>query len=237
MGGHGGGGATFGPVKLVALTGGIGAGKSSVSERLAARGAHIIDADAVVKELQRPGRPVFAEIVQRWGGRIVAADGSLDRAAVAELVFADRAELEALNAIVHPAVRAEMRAQADAAAAGDGVVVLDIPLLVEDGADQRGASAVIVVDCPTSIAIDRLIELRGFDRGDAEARVAAQISRERRLALADFVVDNGGDIAQLEAEVDRCWAWLDGLDQTPWPPPGPGADQAGRPQERAADRR
>jgi dephospho-CoA kinase len=206
-------------VKLVALTGGIGSGKSSVSARLAARGARIIDADEVARQVQRPGQPVFEEMVDRWGERIVAADGTLDRAAVAELVFADRAELAALNAIVHPAVRVEMRAMAAAAAPTSGVVVLDVPLLAEDGAGRRGASAVIVVDCPTDVAIDRLVRFRGFARDDAEARVAAQASRDQRLVMADFVIDNSGDVAQLEAEVNRCWDWLGKLDQTPWPPP------------------
>jgi dephospho-CoA kinase len=219
MSGAGGPAGSFGPVKLVALTGGIGSGKSSVSARLAARGARIIDADAVVRQLQQPGQPVFAQMVERWGEGIVATDGGLDRAAVAELVFADRAELEALNAIVHPAVRAEMRVQAEAAAPSAGVVVLDVPLLAEDGAGRRGASAVIVVDCPTDVAIDRLVRFRGFARDDAEARVAAQASRDQRLVMADFVIDNSGDVAQLEAEVNCCWDWLGKLDQTPWPPP------------------
>lgn len=205
-------------MKLVALTGGIGSGKSSVSERLAARGAHIIDADVVVKDLQRPGQPVFLEMVERWGPEIVADDGTLDRAAVAGIVFADSAELEALNEMVHPAVRTEMRRQSDELASTDGVVVLDIPLLAEGGDDRRGASAVIVVDTPPEIAIERLVAHRHFDRADAEARIAAQASREDRLAMADFVLENSGDLEQLEAEVERCWRWLQDLEETPWPP-------------------
>ncbi len=206
-------------VKLIALTGGIGSGKSSVSERLADRGAHIIDADEVVKDLQRPGRPVFEAMVARWGDRILADDGNLDRAAVAGIVFGDGDELKALNKMVHPAVRSEMHDQADALRDTPGVVVLDIPLLVEGGDDRRGASAVVVVDLPTEIAIERLMSFRGFDRADAEARIAAQATREDRLAMADFVIDNSGDIAQLDAEVERCMAFLDEMDQTPWPPP------------------
>ncbi|MGI9594531.1 MAG: dephospho-CoA kinase [Acidimicrobiales bacterium] len=196
---------------LVALTGGIGAGKSSVSERLADRGAVIVDADAVVKWLQQPGQEVFIAMVDRWGDRIVQADGELDRQAVAKIAFGDEDELKALNELVHPAVRKEMARQAEEFKDTDRVVVLDIPLLKEGDAQKRGAKAVIVVDCPVETAIERLMTHRGFERSDAEARMAAQVTREERLALADFVVDNGGDLAQLEAEVDRCWAWLASL--------------------------
>lgn len=193
---------------LVALTGGIGSGKSSVSSRLERRGAALIDADAVVKELQQPGRPVFLAMVERWGSGIVGSDGSLDRQAVADIVFGDEDELKALNGLVHPAVRVEMERQLTELGPTDRVVVLDIPLLGEGDAEKRGARAVIVVDCPVEVAIERLVTFRGFDRADAEARVAAQPTREQRLALADFVVDNGGDLAQLDAEIDRCWDWL-----------------------------
>lgn len=205
-------------MKLVALTGGIGSGKSSVSSRLAQRGAEIVDADAITRSLQQPGQEVFAAMVERWGDRILAADGTLDRAAVAGIVFRDADERAALEAIVHPAVRAEMQGRMDAAAASDRVVVLDIPLLTEGG-NRRGASAVIVVDCPVEVAIERLIAYRGFDAADAAARVATQATREERLALADFVVDNSGGLEDLEREVERCWAWLEQLEPTPWPPP------------------
>lgn len=206
-------------MKLVALTGGIGSGKSSVSGRLAERGALIIDADEVVKQLQRPGEPVFLAMVERWGERIIAEDGTLDRQVVAGIVFGDSDELEALNKMVHPAVKTEMRAQSDVVAHSDRVVILDIPLLVEGGSDRRGASAVIVVDCPPEIAIERLMRFRKFDRDDAEARIAAQATRDERLAAADFVVDNSGDLDHLAAEIDRCSAWLESLEATPWPPP------------------
>jgi dephospho-CoA kinase len=196
---------------LVALTGGIGAGKSSVSSRLEARGAVLVDADAVVRDLQLPGRPVFDAMVERWGEDIIGDDGGLDRQAVADIVFRDEDELKALNGIVHPAVRTEMERQVDEQRDSDRVVVLDIPLLGEGDAQKRGAEGVIVVDCPTELAIERLVEHRGFDRDDAEARIAAQADREDRLALADFVVDNGGDLAQLDAEVERCWNWLGSL--------------------------
>ncbi len=193
---------------LVALTGGIGAGKSSASARLEERGAALIDADAVVKELQQPGRAVYDAMVERWGDGIVAEDGQLDRQAIANIVFTDEEELKALNALVHPVVRKEMNRQAESYRDSDRVVILDIPLLVEGDAQKRGAVGVIVVDCPRELAIERLVTHRGFDRADAEARMAAQATREERLALADFVVDNGGDLAQLDSEIERCWSWL-----------------------------
>ncbi|MFT7600907.1 MAG: dephospho-CoA kinase [Acidimicrobiales bacterium] len=201
-------------MRLVALTGGIGSGKSSVAEQLAERGATIVDSDLMVRELQEPGQPVFLAMVERWGDRIVSADGSLDRPAVAGIVFGDKAELDAINGIVHPAVKHETRARVDAAAKnGAEVVVLDIPLLAETG-NRHGASAVIVVDCPTDIAVGRLMEHRGFSREDAEARVASQATREERRELADLVVDNSGELSALMSEVERCWEWLMTLEHT-----------------------
>lgn len=199
------------PMLLVALTGGIGAGKSSVSARLSGRGAILVDADEVVKQLQQIGNKVYEDMVARWGSGILQEDGNLNRQAIADIVFNDEDELTALNELVHPAVRVEMARQVEELADSDSIVILDIPLLKEGDAEKRGAKAVIVVDCPTEVAIERLVEFRGFDRADAEARIAAQYTREERLALADFVVDNGGDLDALDAEVDRCWAWLEEL--------------------------
>jgi dephospho-CoA kinase len=194
---------------LVVLTGGIGAGKSSVSSALAERGAVIVDADAIVKELQQPGQPIHRAMVERWGDRVVGADGQLDRQTVADIVFNDADELKALNEIVHPEARAEMRRQAEVHADTDRIVVLDLPLLNgREDAEKRGAEAVVVVDCPTEVAIDRLVEFRSFPRADAEARVANQVDRDTRLGWADFVIDNGGDEEQLDAEIERCWVWL-----------------------------
>lgn len=219
-------------MRLIGLTGGIGSGKSSVSSRLEQRGAALIDADAIVRELQQPGQPVFDAMVDRWGPEIVDADGSLDRAAVAGIVFSDEAELKAIEAIVHPVLRKEMDRRIEDLSSTDRVVVLDIPLLAEsrskDGAlDARGTSAIIVVDCPVDLAVSRLVEHRGFDEEDARARVAAQASREDRRALADFVIDNGGTEAELETEVERCWNWLLTLEPTPWPPPKPETAEPG----------
>ncbi len=206
-------------VKLVALTGGIGSGKSSVSERLEGRGALIIDADEIVRQLQRPGRAVFVAMVERWGDRILGSDGTLDRAAVAGIAFSDKAELDALNTMIHPAVRREMHRQADVASDRPEVVIFDIPLLAEGGPnDRRGASVVAVIDTPIEVAVERLMSYRNFERADAEARIAAQATREQRLAMADFVIDNSRDMAQLEGEVERFWSWLEGQPQTPWPP-------------------
>ena len=201
---------------VVGLTGGIGSGKSAVASRLVERGATLIDADAIVRELQQPGRPVFAAMVERFGERIVAADGTLDRQAVAALVFGDDDALADLNRIVHPAVQAEMAARMAEAAGTDAIVVMDIPLLTDK---RAGMGHVIVVDTPVEVAVERLVAHRGFTETDARARVASQISREERRALADFVIDNSGDLAALEAEVQRCWEWLQALEHPSAPDP------------------
>ncbi len=194
---------------VVGLTGGIGAGKSSVSAQLAERGAVVIDADAIVRELQRPGQPVFDAMVEEFGEGIVAGDGTLDRPAVADRVFGDPEALKRLNAITHPAVQAEMARLMGEAAGTDAIVIMDIPLLTEK---REGMGKVIVVDTPVEVAIERLVGQRGLTEDDARARIANQISREERLALADFVVDNSGDLDQLAREVDRCWEWLGSLE-------------------------
>lgn len=199
----------------VGLTGGIGAGKSTVAEGLVARGAVLIDADAIVRELQEPGGPVLEAMVDHFGEGILAPDGTLDRAAVASIVFDDDRELATLNAIVHPAVVEEMRARRRALADTDETVVLDIPLLVEGGYRDI---PVIVVDVDPELAVARLVEGRRIDEADARARIAAQASREQRLAVADFVVDNSGTREELEVEIDRCWDWITSL-----PRPEPGA--------------
>jgi len=196
-------------VILVGLTGGIGSGKSTVSALLAARGADVIDADAIVHELQAPGQPVLAAIVERFGADVLAADGSLDRAALADLVFTDDAALAGLNAIVHPAVGAEIARRLEEAARGDGVVVLDVPLLVESGRDDM--AALIVVDLDPEVAVRRLVEHRGMSEEDARNRIGRQASREERLAKADLVIDNHGSPEDLEAEVDRAWEWINSL--------------------------
>ncbi|MFM2078868.1 MAG: hypothetical protein RJA49_2758 [Actinomycetota bacterium] len=198
---------------LVGLTGGIGSGKSTVSAALAARGAVIVDADAVVRDVQQPGSPVLQQLADRFGAHVLAADGSLDRAAVAQIVFTDPDALKALNAIVHPAVGAEMNRQVMAERDTDHVVVMDIPLLTENPRD--GLQGIIVVDVPVETQVQRLVQFRGFDEGDAMARIGKQATRQQRLATAGFVVDNSGDLAALEPQIDALWTWVTALPQLP----------------------
>jgi dephospho-CoA kinase len=195
---------------VVGLTGGIGSGKSTVSAALAARGVTVIDADAITRELQEPGQPVFDAMVERFGDAIVATDGSLDRAAMAAVAFSDREALADLNAIVHPAVAAEIARRLGAAStAGAEIVVLDVPLLLEGG--RTDLAGVIVVDLDPELAVERLVAHRGFTEQDARARMARQLRREDRVARADFVVDNGGTREQLDDEIERCRRWLQEL--------------------------
>ena len=198
---------------LVGLTGGIGSGKSTVSSALAARGAIIVDADQVVRDVQLPGSPVLVKLAERFGAEVISADGSLDRAVLAGIAFADAEALKDLNAIVHPAVGAEMNRRVTEQLTTDNVVVMDIPLLTENPRD--GLQGKIVVDVPVELQVQRLVQSRGFDEADARARIARQASREDRLAIADFVVDNSGTLADLEPQVDRLWEWLQSLPQLP----------------------
>jgi dephospho-CoA kinase len=195
-------------MRLVGLTGGIGAGKSTVSAMLAERGAVIVDADQIARDLQAPGSPVLAAMVDRFGAHIIDAAGSLDRAAVAAIVFSDRDALEDLNRIVHPAMQDEITAQIEAHRDSDRVVVLDFPLLAEN--PRRGLDATVVVDVDPEIAVTRLVEHRGLDEDDARARIASQASRAERLKIASHVIDNSGDLAVLTALVDELWADLAG---------------------------
>ena len=199
---------------LIGLTGGIGSGKSTVSARLAELGARVVDADAIVRDVQAPGTEVFAAIVERFGDDVVAEDGSLDRPALAAKVFNDTDELKALNAIVHPAVGVGIAEALAAAAETDDVVILDVPLLVESGRDDM--AAMVVVDLDPEIAVARLIEHRGFTEEDARARMSRQASRDERLAKADKVLDNNGSVEDLIAQVDALWPWLQA--QPPVPP-------------------
>jgi dephospho-CoA kinase len=192
---------------LVGLTGGIGSGKSTVSAMLAERGAVIVDADAITRSLQEPGQPVFDAMVERFGPGIVRADGTLDRAAVAAIVFNDEAARKDLEAIVHPAVGARMIELIAAHSGSDAIVVYDVPLLVESG--KTGYGAVLVVDVDPDVAVARLVAHRGFTEADAKARIANQASREARRAVADVVIDNSGTIEDLRARIDEVWPWLE----------------------------
>jgi dephospho-CoA kinase len=199
-------------VLVIGLTGGIGSGKSTVSAALAARGAVVVDADAITRALQEPGGAVLAAMVERFGEKILTPDGRLDRPAVADIVFTDVDALADLNAIVHPAVGAEIARRLAAEADTDHVVILDVPLLVESGRDDM--AGIVVVDVDPEVAISRLVAHRGFREEDARARVARQVSRDERLARADFIIDNAGSPEDLEPRVDACWRWILGLGPT-----------------------
>jgi dephospho-CoA kinase len=190
-------------VLRIGLTGGIGSGKSTVSALLAARGAVIIDADRIAREVVEPGTPGLARIVEAFGDGVLAADGSLDRAALAAVVFADPDARRRLDGIVHPLVRARATELA-AEAPPDSVLVNDVPLLVETG-QASSYDLVLVVEADPATRVSRLVQ-RGLTAEDARARIAAQASDGQRRAVADVVLDNGGTPEQLAAQVDRFWA-------------------------------
>jgi dephospho-CoA kinase len=185
------------------LTGGIGSGKSTVSRLMAGRGAVIVDADQIAREVVEPGTPGLAAVVDAFGPRVVAADGTLDRPALAAVVFADPDARRRLDGIVHPLVRRRAGELAAAAPAG-AVVVHDVPLLVETG---QGASydLVLVVEADPETRVARLVQ-RGMTEEDARARIAAQATDDERRAVADVVLDNSGTPEELAARVDRFWA-------------------------------
>jgi dephospho-CoA kinase len=190
----------------VGLTGGIGAGKSEVSRRLAAQGAVIIDADVIAREVVAPDTEGFAAVAETFGPDVLGPDGALDRSRLGDIVFADPQKLAALNSIVHPRVGARMRELEDAAGPGS-VVVHDVPLIAENSlADAY--DLVVVVDVPPRVQLDRLIRHRGLSRAQAQARMAAQASREQRLSIADIVVDNSASLAELDRQVGELWSEL-----------------------------
>ena len=203
----------------VGLTGGIGSGKSTVASGFARRGAALIDADAIVREQQAPGSPVFTEMVERFGDHIVAPDGTLDRGSVAAIVFNDPDALADLNAITHPPVGQEIRRRLGELEGTDRMVVLDIPLLAEGLAKGRRpryqSSGILVVDTPAELAVERLVTSRGFSADDARARIAAQLSRDERLAIADRVIDNSGGLEELEAAIEAAFNWASALPHLP----------------------
>ncbi|WP_441246679.1 dephospho-CoA kinase [Kitasatospora sp. McL0602] len=190
----------------IGLTGGIGAGKSAVSGRLAARGAVIVDSDLIAREVVAPGTAGLRAVVAEFGEGVLAPDGALDRPALGALVFADQARLAALNAIVHPLVRARS-AELESAAGPDDLVVHDVPLLTENGLAPL-YDLVVVVDAPDEVRIDRLVRLRGMAEAEARARMAAQATRAARLDIADLVIDNSGTPAELDAQVAGLWEQL-----------------------------
>ena len=209
---------------VIGLTGGIGSGKSTVSDRFVERDAILIDADLIVRELQVPGQEVHADMVAHFGDVIVNADQSLDRQAIAKIVFNDEEALHELNCLVHPPVNREIRRRIRQQANTNNLLVLDIPLLVEGiiagGPPRYIVSGIVVVDTPPETAVERLVAQRGFTEGDARARIAAQVPREKRLEVADFVIDNSVALEGLDTQIDRANQWARALPSTePTPEP------------------
>ncbi|GAA4615368.1 dephospho-CoA kinase [Actinoallomurus liliacearum] len=198
--------STLAVVLSVGLTGGIGSGKSEVSRRLAEHGAVVVDADAAAREVVEPGTPGLAEVVAEFGDEVLRPDGSLDRERLGSIVFADEERRARLNAIVHPRVGERMRELVEQAPP-DAIVVYDVPLIAENGLAGM-YDLVVVVDAPVEEQVRRLTERRGMTEADARARIAAQATRERRLEIADRVIDNSGSLERLAEQVDELWAEL-----------------------------
>ncbi|MBD3757552.1 MAG: dephospho-CoA kinase [Microbacterium sp.] len=194
---------------LIALTGGIASGKSTIARRLAEHGAVIVDADAIVRDVQAPGSPVLDLIAAAFGGEVIAGDGTLDRAALGGIVFGDPDALARLNGIVHPAVREESARRFAAAIAADpgAVVVYDVPLLVEARVDDPW-DLIVVAHAPAAVRIARLVSLRGLTEDDARARIASQVDDAARLAVADVVIDTAGTLEHTIAQTDALWRRL-----------------------------
>ncbi|MFL5559975.1 MAG: dephospho-CoA kinase [Gemmatimonadaceae bacterium] len=193
---------------LVALTGNIASGKSTVAQLLVARGATLIDADVLARRAVRVGTAGYDLIVARWGESVLSADGVLDRGALRRIVFEEPDELRALNAIVHPMIE-RMRAElvASARARGDRIVVCDIPLLFENNLVD-GFDRVVLVDAPRPLRLERLVRDRGLRETEAMAMIAQQMPADLKRARADFVIDNDGTREKLERRVDDVWAAL-----------------------------
>lgn len=187
---------------LIGLTGGIGSGKSTVAARMVERGARLIDADAIAREVVQPGRPAYDDIVAAFGPEVVGADGALDRAALGRIVFADEDRRSVLNRLTHPRVGEEIAARLAELAAFDGLVLVDVPLLVETGQD-RGYQAVVVVATQPDTQVARLVADRGMDEPDARARIAAQATLDEKLARATHVIWNEGTLDDLRRRTDE----------------------------------
>lgn len=191
---------------LVGLTGGIGSGKSTVSAMLAERGAEIIDADRIAREVVLPGTPAWCKIRDHFGPEVLLADGHIDRAALAGKVFADPAKLALLNQITHPEIFARIADRLEELHVRDVVVVLDAALLLETGLAQR-VDMVIVTHSPRELRVERLVA-RGLGSQQAKVRMASQLSEDERLARADLVIDNSGSLEDLVEQVDDAWREL-----------------------------
>ena len=192
----------------VGITGGIGAGKSALADLLVAKGAELIDSDQIARDVVAPPSPVLDKLVERFGTEILDDQEGLDRAKMAEIAFSDPEALRSLNEIMHPVIGEVMTKKREAAEAADGICLYAIPLFTADHRSALKLDQVVVVDCPTELAIERLVAQRGFTEQDARARIEAQISRDERNALGDFVVMNDGDREALEREADALWGSL-----------------------------
>jgi dephospho-CoA kinase len=192
---------------LVGLTGGIGSGKSTVARLLERRGAVVIEADGLAREVVEPGTPGFARVVDAFGPGVVAADGTLDRAALAGIVFEDAERRRELETIVHPEVARRFAEEVERYRDTDAIVVYAVPLLVERGL-AAAFDVVLTVAAPEDLRVERVVGERGSDPADVRARSAAQVGDAERAAVADLVIDNAGGIGELEAAVDRAWAFL-----------------------------
>ncbi len=192
----------------VGLTGGVASGKSTVSALLAELGAVVIDADQLAREVVERGTPGLAQVVEEFGEELLTPDGDLDRPAMGRLVFGDEEKRKRLEAIVHPLVF-ERYAEIEGSAPADAVVVHDIPLLAESGRADT-FDEVIVVDAPTELQVERMVRDRGWTEDEARSRIAAQATREQRLAIATIVVENDGTLDELRARVREVWEQLDG---------------------------
>ena len=196
-------------MRIIGLTGGIGSGKTTVAERLRQKGAFIVDADKVAREVVEPGQPALAELAEAFDG-VITAEGVLDRAELARQAFATPEATQQLNNITHPRIR-ERTDELFATAREEGreVVVYDMPLLIENG-ETESVDTVLVVDTPDEIRVRRLVDSRGLDEDDARRRINAQIDSEARLAAADVILDNSGDVESLIGQVDDFWEKVQG---------------------------
>lgn len=195
---------------LIALTGGIASGKSTVARRWQEYGAVVVDADALAREVVEPGSPVLDQIAQRFGPQVISDDGSLNRSALGALVFGDIDAREALNGITHPAISRLAQSRFDAAARSDAesIVVYDIPLLVESAQSLKRFELVVTVEADPEVRVQRLIDHRGMVRAEAEGRVTSQATSEQRRAVADFVIDANDSLADTEHRADEVWSLI-----------------------------
>jgi dephospho-CoA kinase len=198
-------------MKLIGLTGGIASGKSTVARRLVEHGATLVDADVLAREVVQPGTPGLVEIEKVFGPTVISPDGSLNRPALGAIIFTDAAKREALNAITHPAIWSRAKELFDGATAAnpDVVIVYDVPLLAEAAADRPMTfDMIVVVQADIETRVDRMVELRGMSRAEAEGRLRAQASDEDRLRFADVVIDSNGTLDHTLEQVDSLWAEL-----------------------------